>query len=219
MTRFVIALSIRLSTYKTIVQKTAICHGKQPRNSVIQSCSRFRLQGWRNVARKNRVDLFSVVTWPDTHSLPKFNPLFLNAVIFGGRNTLTPFQIKCKPFLSKLLFKRSPLWNRDLSCRDSNHSNVFFNGRGQFASPNENFSQHFWILFSEPKKTLVCFSLFARARKRMHMCTLRERERNIWIEKGNSGVKLGGFEKKPFNNFIRQPGFSSWRHRCRKRRR
>ena len=76
-----------------------------------------------------------------------------------------------------------------------------------FRNTFESFSQ-------SPKKTLVCFSrfsLFARAQasKQMHMCTLRERERNIWIERGNSGVQQGGFKKKPFKNFIRQPGFSS----------
>jgi hypothetical protein len=73
-----------------------------------QSCSIFWLQGWRNIARDNRVDLLSVVTWPDTHSLSKFNPLFLNAVIFGGRNTLTPFQTKCKPIFQKTTFQTLP---------------------------------------------------------------------------------------------------------------
>ena len=37
----------------------------------------------------------------------------------------------------------------------------------------------------------------------------RKRERNRMIERGNSRVQQGGFEKKTFKNFIRQPGFSS----------
>jgi len=94
MIRFVIALSIRLSTYKTIVQNI---ENQLYLDSIEKPCSIFWLQGWRNVARDNLVDLLSVVTSPDKHSLPKFNPLFLNAVSFGGRNTPTPIQTKRKP--------------------------------------------------------------------------------------------------------------------------
>ncbi len=145
-----------------------------------QSCSIFWLQGWRIVARDNRVDLFSVVTSPDKHSLPKFNPLFLNAVSFGGRNTPTPIQTKRKPIFKKILFKRPPLWNRDLSCRDSNPSNVFFNGRGQTPNDPLCFSQHFES-FRRAKKTLAVCS--ARARAKKCTCALWEREREREREK------------------------------------
>ncbi len=68
-----------------------------------QSCSRFWLQGWRNIVRDNRVESFSVVTWPNLHPIPKFNHLFLNVVIFGGYNTLTTFQTKCKTIFAQYL--------------------------------------------------------------------------------------------------------------------
>ena len=140
-----------------------------------QSCSRFWLPGWRIVARDNRVDLLSVVTSPDKHSLPKFNPLFLNAVSFGGRNTPTPIQTKRKPIFLKILFERPPLWNRDLSCRDSHHSNVFFNGRGQTPNDPLCFSQHFES-FRRAKKPWR-FALRARAQRNVHVHSERERER------------------------------------------
>ncbi len=142
-----------------------------------KECSRFWLQGWRNVARDKRVDLFSVVTWPNKHSLPKFNPPLLNVVIFGGRNTPTTFQTKCKTLFFQNSFSNLPPSETETSLVEIRITRMsFLMGADSLHRQTKTFRNT--LNPSEPKKTLVCFSRTrARASKQMHMCTLRERER------------------------------------------